>query len=139
MKDLVSARRRPQDGGGEPPSRRTAGGGGGGGDGHRISPTLSTAAIAAAQNAVEAAHASGDYRHQSVADLIRGALRAYWSGMPLSQPARSGRQKRHTVELPGDLFEQYEKLPSRSRGVIIERALLSLLARGFEETPTPAR
>ena len=100
---------------------------------------MSTAAIAEAQNAVAAAQASGDYRHQSVADLIRGALRAYWSGMPLSQPARSGRKKRHTVQVPADLFARYNKLPSRSRGVIIERALLSYLARGLESGRRTAR
>ena len=88
--------------------------------------------IAEARNALESAHTSGDYRFQSVGDLIRAALRAYSGGLRLTQQARSGRKKRHTVELPPELLEQYERLPSRSRGVIIERALLSFLAQGFE-------
>lgn len=100
--------------------------------GQRINPTVSTAVIAEAQNALEAARTSGDYRFQSVGDLIRAALRAYAGGLQLTQQARSGRKKRHTVELPPELLEQYERLPSRSRGVIIERALLSFLAQGFE-------
>ena len=93
---------------------------------------MSAAAVAEARNGLEAAHAAGDYRYQSVADLIRAAVRAYADGLPLSQQARSGRKKRHTVELPAELCAQYDKLPSRSRGVIIERALLSFLARGLE-------
>lgn len=100
--------------------------------GQRINPTISTAAIAEAQNALEAAHASGDYRHQSIGDLLRAALRAYGEDLRLSEQARGGRKKRHTVELPADLVSRYLQLPSRSRGVILERALLSLLAQGFE-------
>ncbi len=100
--------------------------------GRRINPTMSAAAIAQAQNALEAAYTAGDYRYQSVGDLIRAALRAYGKGLRLTEGMRSGRRKRHTVELPAELFEEYQKLPSRSRGVILERALLSLLARGFE-------
>ena len=99
----------------------------------RINPTLSAAALAEARNALEAAHATGDYRHQSVADLIRAALAAYCGGrLALTQAARGGRKRRHTVELRGDLHVLYQKLPDRSRSLIIERALLSLLAGGFE-------
>lgn len=130
MKDLIAARRPSSDVGKKDESRRGATSASGSG-GQRINPTVSAAAIALAQNALEAAHASGDYRLQSIADLIREALRAYAAGLPLSQQAKSGRNKRHTVELPKDLFNQYQSLPSRSRGVIIERALLSFLARGF--------
>ena len=100
--------------------------------GQRISPTVSTAAIAEAENALEAAHTSGDYRFQSVGDLLRAALQAYATGLSLTQQAKSGARKRHTVELSPDLMEHYRKLPSRSRGKIIERALLSMLAQGFE-------
>ncbi len=103
-----------------------------GGSAHRVNPTLSAAALAEAQNALAAAHASGDYRHQSVADLLRAALQSYDSGLRLTRQARSGPTKRHTVELPAQLLESYRELPSRSRGVIIERALLSLLARGLD-------
>ena len=97
----------------------------------RINPTVSAAVIAEAQNALEAAQTSGDYRYQSVGDLIRAALEAYSDGLRLTQQARSGRKKRHTVELPPELFEQYMRLPSRSRGVIVERALLSFLVKGY--------
>ncbi len=100
--------------------------------GRRVNPTLSAAAVAQAQEGRGAAYTAGDCRYQSVADLIRAALRAYGKGLRLTQRARSGRKKRHTVELPAELFEEYRKLPSRSRGVIVERALLSLLARGLE-------
>ncbi len=132
MKDLIRGRRLSYDLDEEaqlararrrPPATQTAG--------QRISPTVSAAAIAEAQNALEAAHAAGDYRHQSVGDLIREALGAYGNGLRLSQQARSGRKKRHTVELSPELLERYRELPSRSRGVILERALLSLLARGL--------
>ena len=51
----------------------------------------------------------------------------------LTQQARSRRKKRHSVALPPDSFEQYERLPSRSRGVFIERALLSFLAQGYSQ------
>ncbi len=98
---------------------------------HRVNPTVSAAVIAEAQNALEAAHTSGDYRYQSVSDLIRSALEAYGDGLRLTQQARSGRKKRHTIELPPELFEQYLRLPSRSRGVIVERALLSFLVKGY--------
>lgn len=100
--------------------------------GRRISPTVSTAVIAEARNALEAAHTSGDYRYQSIADLIRAAFRAYSDGLRLTQQARNGRKKRHTVELPPELLARYEALPNRSRGLIIERALLSFMARGFD-------
>ncbi len=129
MKDLVRARRRAPGGRQEPEPVEAESDGSRGG---RINPTLSLAAIAEAQNALDAAHASGDYHHQSLADLIRAALRAYSTGLALTRQSRDGRRRRHTVELPGDLIEQYRKLPSRSRGVIIERALLSLLARGLD-------
>ena len=127
MKDLVRARKRSPGGRQEPEPVKAESDGGSG----RINPTLSVAAIAEAQNALDAAHASGDYHHQSLADLIRAALRAYSTGLSLTRERRDGRRKRHTVEVSGDLLEQYQKLPSRSRGVIIERALLTLLARGL--------
>ncbi len=131
MKDLISKRRRLGSAGEKHVSLRRAAGDSRGAGSRRVSPTVSTAAIAEAQNALEAAQASGDYRHQSVADLLRAALAAYVDGLTLTQQARSGRTKRHTVELSEKLFEQYAKLPSRSRGLIIERALLSFLARGL--------
>lgn len=99
--------------------------------GSRINPTVSAAAVTEAQNALASAHTSGDYRYESIGDLIRAALRAYGDGLLLTQQPRNGRKKRHTVELPAELFERYEGLPRRSRGVIIERALLSFLAQGF--------
>ncbi len=104
----------------------------------RINPTVSAAVISEAQNALEAAHTSGDYRYQSVGDLIRAALIAYGDGLRLTQQARNGRKKRHTVELPPELHKQYSRFPSRSRGVIVERALLAFLAQGYDkpsETP----
>ncbi len=131
MKDLISTRRRPDNAGEKHVSVRSTAVASGGAGSRRVSPTVSADAIAQAQNALEAAQASGDYRHQSVADLVRAALRAYADGLALTQQATGGRSKRHTVELPEDLFALYVKLPSRSRGVIIERALLSFLARGF--------
>ncbi len=100
--------------------------------GRRINPALSTTAIAEARNALAAAQTSGDYRYQSVADLIRAALVAHAGGLRLTQQARSGKKKRHTVELPAELAEHYGSLPRLSRGVIIERALLSFLARGLD-------
>ncbi len=100
--------------------------------GRRVNPTLSARALIEARNALDAAHTSGDYRHQSVGDLIRAALGAYSCGLRLSEQVRHGLKKRHTVELTGEIIEVYEKLPARSRGVIIERALLSFLARGFD-------
>ena len=112
-----------------PPARRPPAGSGG----QRVSPTVSAAAIAEAQNALDAAHTSGDYRFQSVADLLRAALRAHAEGLRLTQQVKSGRRKRHTVELPTELLEHYGSLPSRSRGVIVERALLTFLARGFRK------
>ncbi len=139
MKDLMKRRRLAYDAGdagntdvdaGRPPR---AAGCPEGSAGRRISPTVSADAIAEAQNALEAAQASGDYRFQSVGDLLRAALRAYAGGMRLTQPARGGRKKRHTFALPAELFDRYRDLPSRSRGVIIERALLSFLAQGFEK------
>ena len=131
MKDLISKRKRSDSAGEKHVSLRRPAGDSGGTGCRRVSPTVSAAAIAEAQNALEAAQASGDYRLQSVADLIRAALGAYADGLTLTQQARGGRTKRHTVELPEELFEGYAKLPSRSRGVIIERALLSFLARGL--------
>lgn len=137
MRDLVKRRRLAYDaadtGADEKPPwrapRRPSGSPGG-----RISPTLSRAAIAEAQNALSAAHTSGDYRHQSLADLIRAAFRAYGAGLRITQQARGGRKKRHTVELPAELFARYQRLPSRSRGVIIERALLSFLSQGLDRS-----
>ncbi len=131
MKDLISTRRRPDNAGEKHVSVRSTAVASGGAGSRRVSPTVSADASAQAQNALEAAQASGDYRHQSVADLLRAALAAYVDGLTLTQQARSGRTKRHTVELSEKLFEQYAKLPSRSRGLIIERALLSFLARGL--------
>ncbi len=134
MKDLMRRRRLTYDGDGEPgeappsPTQiRPAGSAG-----RRINPTVSTAVIAEARNALEAAHTSGDYRYQSVGDLIRAAFRAYGDGLRLTLQARPGSRKRHTVELPAELFERYQGLPSRSRGLILERALLAFLAQGFE-------
>ncbi len=131
MKDLMKRRRPARDAGEDekplPRARRDPGGSAG----RRINPTVSAAVIAEARNALEAAQASGDYRYQSVADLIRAAFRAYGEGLRPTQQARGGRKKRHTVELPPELVERYERLPSRSRGVIIERALASFLVQGF--------
>lgn len=130
MKDLVAARRLSYDVEDERPAPRAIMGRSGT---RRINPTLSAGALAEARNALEAAHASGDYRHQSVADLIRAALGAYGDGrLALTQAVRGGRKRRHTVELSPGLYAVYEKLPDRSRGVIIERALLTILAAGFE-------
>ncbi|MCP3957418.1 MAG: hypothetical protein GY719_06165 [bacterium] len=132
MKNLVSRRRLAYDTVADeapPPQSRP---GAGASAGQRINPTVSAAVIAEARNALDAAHTSGDYRFQSVGDLIRAALRAHAEGLRLTQQARGGRKKRHTVELPAELLGHYEALPSRSRGVIIERALLSFLAQGFE-------
>lgn len=134
MRDLISSRKSTKRRARETAAEReppAVAGGAGSEDSRRINPTVSVAAVAEAQNALEAAQASGDYRHQSVADVIRAALSAYAAGLALTQQARGGRKKRHTIELPADLFEQYQHLPSRSRGVIIERAVLSFLARGF--------
>ncbi len=130
MRDLVRSRRLSYAADAEEPAR--GGRRSSESSGRRINPTLSTRALSEARNALEAAHASGDYRHQSVGDLIRAALGAYGSGLRLTEQARRGRKKRHTVELPVEIIEVYENLPARSRGVIIERALLSLLARGFD-------
>ncbi len=113
-----------------PPSPRR--GGPNGSAGRRINPALSTAAIAEARNALAAAQTSGDYRYQSVADLVRAALGAHAGGLRLTQQARNGKKKRHTVELPAELAEHYGSLPRLGRGVIIERALLSFLARGLD-------
>ena len=149
MKDLVKRRRRTRDRGasegpGEPadssPGRPRALGAEPRADGDgqtsrsvgcRINPTVSTAVIAEARNALEAAHTSGDYRYQSIGDLIRAALLAYSAGLQLTQQARGGRKKRHTVELQGELVKRYKALPNRSRGEILERALISFLAQGF--------
>lgn len=104
----------------------------------RINPTVSADAIAEAQNALDAAHTTGDYRYQSIGDVIRAALAAYATGLDLVQQAKSGRKKRHTVELSPELFAHYQKLPSRSRGVIVERALLSFLAQGLGKSLRPS-
>lgn len=134
MKDLVRRRRLDQDAEGREPAQPTPSKPSViDGEPHRINPTVSAAVIAEAQNALEAAHTSGDYRYQSVGDLIRSALEAYGEGLRLTQQARGGRKKRHTVELPHKLYAQYLRLPSRSRGVIVERALLSFLAHGCDK------
>ncbi len=130
MKDLVARRRLAYEVGEEDrpraPARRGAPAG------QRVSPTVSASAIAEARNAVDAAHTGGDYRYQSVGDLIRAALRAYGEGMRLTQQTKGGRKTRHTVALAPELLERYLSLPSRSRGLIVERALLSFLAQGFD-------
>ena len=141
MKDLMKRRRPDRDAGEREPqpppptnssSIASAGRRSIASAGRRINPALSTTAIAEARNALAAAQTSGDYRYQSVADLLRAALGAHAGGLRLTQQARNGKKKRQTVELPAKLAEHYGTLPRLSRGVIIERALLSLLARGLD-------
>ncbi len=99
--------------------------------GRRVNPSLSASALSAARNALDAAHVVGDYRHKSIGDLIREALLAYGSGLRLTEQSRGGPKQRHTVKLSSEIYAEYEKIPNRMRGEIIERALLSLLAGGL--------
>ncbi len=98
----------------------------------RINPSLSVAASSQAQNAVSAAKTSGDYRFQSVSDVVRAALERYFAGsLSLTQQAKPGPKKRQTVQLSAEMMAEYQKLPTRSRGEIVERALLTFLGGGF--------
>ena len=78
------------------------------------------------QTTLQQQHLAGDYSYPSVSEVIRQTLRAYQSGMKLTQPRVKENPKRDVAfRLADELLNFYNSLPSLAKTAVLERALAS--------------
>ena len=100
---------------------------------HIIGVRISAVAYMQTQEALLSSHTAGDYAHATLPDVLRAALRAFFRDRELTAAPLSGPKKKTTIALDDDLKRNYDLLPPRKRGEILERALLSYLKNGLRD------
>ncbi len=79
------------------------------------------------QNKVKALHTGNDFTYTSVTDLIRAALKAYQSGMELTELEQPGKKKQTSIRVDDSLYKFYKSLPNQLRTKILEKAIRTFI------------
>ena len=90
---------------------------------HSITIQCNTLLYTTLQNTLKAMHTGNDFTYTSVTDLIRAALKAYQSGMELTEIEQSGKKKQTSIRVDDSLYKFYKSLPNQLRTKIIEKAI----------------
>ena len=75
------------------------------------------------QNKIKALHTGNDFTYTSVTALIRAALKAYQSGMELTELEQPGKKKQTSIRVDDSLYKFYKSLPNQLRTKILEKAI----------------
>jgi hypothetical protein len=76
---------------------------------------------------IDGAHASNDFTHTSVADVLRAALVAYQEGIELTELDEPGEKRNISLRVTKSQYEFYQSWPKRLRRKLLERAVRSFL------------
>ncbi len=79
------------------------------------------------QNKIKALHTGNDFTYTSVTDLIRAALKAYQSGMELTELEQPGKKKQTSIRVDDSLYKFYKSLPNQLRTKILEKAIRTFI------------
>ncbi len=79
------------------------------------------------QNKIEALHTGNDFTYTSVTALIRAALKAYQSGMELTELEQPGKKKQTSIRVDDSLYKFYKSLPNQLRTKILEKAIRTFI------------
>ena len=79
------------------------------------------------QNTIKALHTGNDFTYTSVTDLIRAALKAYQSGMELTELEQPGKKKQTSIRVDDSLYKFYKSLPNQLRTKILEKAIRTFI------------
>lgn len=79
------------------------------------------------QNTIKALHTGNDFTYTSVTDLIRAALKAYQSGMELTELEQTGKKKQTSIRVDDSLYKFYKSLPNQLRTKILEKAIRTFI------------
>lgn len=90
---------------------------------HSITIQCNTLLYTTLQNTVKALHTGNDFTYTSVTDIIRAALKAYQSGMELTEIDKPGKKKQTSIRIDDSLYKFYKSLPNQLRTKIIEKAI----------------
>ncbi len=79
------------------------------------------------QNKIKALHTGNDFTYTSVTALIRAALKAYQSGMELTELEQPGKKKQTSIRVDDSLYKFYKSLPNQLRTKILEKAIRTFI------------
>ena len=94
---------------------------------HAITVRYSTDLHSTIQNIIESAHITQDFTFVSPSDFIRAALRAYRTGMALTELSTDGAKRETKLRVDDELYHFYQSLPKGVRSKLLERALRTLI------------
>lgn len=92
-----------------------------------ISIQFNTLLYTTLQAMIDGAHASNDFTHTSVADVLRAALVAYQEGIELTELDEPGEKRNISLRVTKSQYEFYQSWPKRLRRKLLERAVRSFL------------
>ncbi len=85
------------------------------------------------QNTIKALHTGNDFTYTSVTDLIRAALKAYQSGMELTELEQPGKKKETSIRVDDSLYKFYKSLPNQMRTKILEKAIRTFIKNQYQK------
>ncbi len=94
---------------------------------HSITIQCNTLLYNTLQNKIKALHTGNDFTYTSVTDLIRAALKAYQSGMELTELEQPGKKKQTSIRVDDSLYKFYKSLPNQLRTKILEKAIRTFI------------
>ena len=94
---------------------------------HTITIQCNALLYSTLQNTIKALHTGNDFTYTSVTDLIRAALKAYQSGMELTELEQPGKKKQTSIRVDDSLYKFYKSLPNQLRTKILEKAIRTFI------------